>query len=116
MWFIGHITYYSRGKKMPITESEFTEISNVFKSLSHPTRLKIVTLLAVRPHYSYEIEESFDVDRSTVAKHLSVLKNQNIVTYERIGGKTLYELNCTCLPKIIGCIREHVLTDKISAG
>lgn len=94
---------------MPIADSEYNIISDIFKALAHPTRLKIVTLLSVRPHYSHELEESFTVDRSTIAKHLTVLKSCDIVSYERIGGKTSYELNCTCLPKIIGCLREHMI-------
>jgi len=78
--------------------------SEVFKALGHPTRLQIVEKLADGEQCVCVLLEMFDVDMSTLSRHLSVLKNAEIVTDERRGKNIFYRLRCHCILDMIECM------------
>jgi len=84
--------------------------AEVFKSLGHPTRLQIVEKLADGELCVCHILEMFDIDMSTLSRHLSVLKNAGVVIDERRGKNIFYTLKCPCLLKMIDCM-EKVLSE-----
>ena len=84
--------------------------AEVFKALGHPTRLQIVEKLAEGELCVCHILEMFNIDMSTLSRHLSVLKNTGVVTNERRGKNIYYSLKCPCLLKMIACM-EGVLED-----
>ena len=85
--------------------------SEVFKALGHPTRLQIVEKLADGELCVCHILEMFDIDMSTLSRHLSVLKNAGVVVDERRGKNIFYTLKCPCLLKMTECM-EGVLNDR----
>jgi ArsR family transcriptional regulator len=85
--------------------------AEVFKALGHPTRLQIVEKLADGEQCVCVLLEMFDVDMSTLSRHLSVLKNAGIVSDERRGKNIFYSLKCPCIVKMFVCM-EKVLTDR----
>ena len=73
-------------------------ISQTFKALSDPIRLKIVYLLAdVDSLCVCEIMASLQLSQSTTSRHLAYLKNSNLVTAERQGVWMHYQLNKNAL-------------------
>jgi len=85
--------------------------AEVFKALGHPTRLQIVEKLGDGELCVCHILEMFDVDMSTLSRHLSVLKNAGVVVDERRGKNIFYTLKCPCLLEMIECM-EKVLIDR----
>ena len=67
-------------------------ISNIFKALSHPTRLKIVKLLREKPLCVCDILPQLDSEQSNTSQHLSVLKNQGIVDSKKDGLMVIYRI------------------------
>src|SRR5665647_3429098 len=65
-----------RGEKMSNLGNQL--VSNVFKALSHPTRLQIVRLLKEKPLCVCEILPQIESEQSNTSQHLSVLKNQGL--------------------------------------
>lgn len=79
---------------MDLNEQFIDEFADIFKALSHPTRLCIVKRL-------YENEEGLnvtsiqkcvDISQSSVSQHLRILKQYNILDSERHGTEIQYIL------------------------
>ncbi|MFC3886169.1 ArsR/SmtB family transcription factor [Bacillus songklensis] len=64
-------------------------ITQTFKALSDPTRLRILHLLFQREHSVNEIAEKLGLLQSTVSHQLRFLKNLRLVKFRR-QGTTLY--------------------------
>lgn len=79
-----------RGEKMSNLGNQL--VSNVFKALSHPTRLQIVRLLKEKPLCVCEILPQIESEQSNTSQHLSVLKNQGIVDSTRDGIMVIYRI------------------------
>lgn len=80
--------------------------AEIFKSLGHPTRLQIVEKLADGEQCVCALLEMFDVDMSTLSRHLSVLKNAGVVVDERRGKNVFYSLRCPCILNMFDCLEE----------
>ena len=64
-------------------------VSQTFKALGDPTRIRILHLLSNKECSVNEIVETLDMRQSTVSHQLRFLKNLRLVKYRR-EGTTLY--------------------------
>ncbi len=64
-------------------------VSQTFKALSEPTRIRILHLLHEKEHSVNEIAKRLSLRQSTVSHQLRFLKNLRLVKYRR-AGTTLY--------------------------
>jgi len=83
--------------------------AKMLKALGHPTRLFIVEKLAKSERCVCELKEMIGVDMSTVSKHLSILKNADLVVDEKRGLQVFYSLRVKCVLKFLDCV-ENVIT------
>ncbi|WP_335872933.1 ArsR/SmtB family transcription factor [Bacillus sp. 2205SS5-2] len=72
-----------------LDEETLYSVSQMFKALSDPTRIKILHLLAQKEHSVNEIAENLSLLQSTVSHQLRFLKNIRLVKFRR-EGTTLY--------------------------
>lgn len=75
-----------------------------FKALSDPTRREIVTLLKDGRMSAGEIVSHFSSTNATISHHLSVLKQADLISDEKVGKYIFYELNTSVIDEIIGWI------------
>lgn len=75
-----------------------------FKALSDPTRREIVTLLRDGKLSAGEIVSHFSSTNATISHHLSVLKQADLISDEKVGKYIFYELNTSVIDEIIGWI------------
>ena len=80
--------------------------AEIFKSLGHPTRLQIVEKLADGEQCVCVLLEMFDIDMSTLSRHLSVLKYAGIVVDEKRGKNVFYSLKCPCILNMFECLEN----------
>lgn len=80
-------------------------MNDVFRALSDPTRREILELLRAGPRTSGEIAEKFSTSWATVSRHLSVLKDAELILAERDGQHVVYELNTTVFQDVV----EHLI-------
>nr|WP_275950923.1 metalloregulator ArsR/SmtB family transcription factor [Cytobacillus citreus] len=73
-------------------------VSQTFKALSDPTRIRILHLLFHGEHSVNEIAESLSLLQSTVSHQLRFLKNLRLVKFRREGTSLFYS-----------CDDEHVM-------
>ena len=68
-----------------------------FKALSDANRLKIVGLLAQRPHYVEELSEALGLGVSTTSHHLQYLAHAGLVSARAEGHYSIYSLQTEAL-------------------
>jgi DNA-binding transcriptional ArsR family regulator len=85
--------------------------ASVIKAMAHPTRLLIIDELSKHERCVGEITAMVGADKSTVSKHLLVLKNAGLIEDEKRGQMVYYTLTCACITKFFSCI-ETVLQDR----
>ena len=76
-------------------------IQNTLKALSDPSRREILELLRSGRHSAGEIAEKFPVSGAAVSKHLSVLKEADLIRDAREGKFIFYELNTSVLEEVM---------------
>jgi DNA-binding transcriptional ArsR family regulator len=69
-------------------------MTKIFKALSDGTRQEILRLLDGEDDRSVgDIVKNFNLSQPTISRHLSVLKEADLVTDERRGQHVMYRLN-----------------------
>ena len=72
-------------------------ITKVFKALADGTRQQILRLLEDRSYAVGDIVAQFDLSQPTISRHLSVLKEADLVIDQRRGQNVIYRLNDNAL-------------------
>lgn len=88
--------------------NEIEELTEVFKALSAPTRLRLVKLLAEHEGALCvnALARRLDVSQSAVSQHLRVLRQTGLVKSERRGSSVHYLLDQDSLKQHIAKLRE----------
>ena len=76
------------------------------KALSDPTRREILNLLKTGSMAAGDIAAQFDMTAAAVSRHLSVLKDADLIRDSREGKYIFYELNASVLEEILLWITE----------
>ncbi len=76
-------------------------LQNTLKALSDPTRREILGLLKKGKMSAGDIVEKFPVSGAAISRHLSVLKDADLIRDERDGKFIYYELNASVLEEIM---------------
>jgi len=87
-------------------------VANIFKALSHPTRLQIVRLLKEKPLCVCDILPQIESEQSNTSQHLSVLKAQGIVDSKKDGLMVIYRIKSPEVYEMID-IAENILLRQI---
>lgn len=76
-------------------------MQDTLRALADPTRREILALLRAGPLTAGQIAEKFPVSAAAVSRHLSVLKEADLVRDQREGKYIYYELNASVLEEIL---------------
>ena len=76
-------------------------LHNTLKALADPIRREILNLLKSGEMTAGEITEQFDVTGPSISRHLSVLKEADLIRDKREGKFIIYELNASVLEEIM---------------
>ena len=76
-------------------------IQHTLKALSDPIRREILELLKAGRRSAGEIAEQFPVSGAAISKHLSVLKDADLIRDAREGKFIFYELNTSVLEEVM---------------
>lgn len=80
-------------------------LQQTLKALSDPTRREILNLLKSGRLSAGEIADHFSITPTAVSRHLSVLKDADLIWDTREGKFIFYELNTSVLEEIMLCSR-----------
>ena len=87
--------------KVGVVLNEKSQARDVYGAVSDSTRREILRLLAeVEELPLYEITVHFQMGRTAVSKHLTILKDADLVIARKVGRETRYRLNAAPLKEI----------------
>ena len=76
-------------------------IQSTMKALSDPVRREILGLLKTGRLSAGEIADQFPISGAAVSKHLSVLREADLIRDTRDGKYIFYELNTSVLEEVM---------------
>ncbi|MFE3058967.1 ArsR/SmtB family transcription factor [Nocardia sp. NPDC059239] len=87
----------------PLTAQAATELAAVFKALSDPVRLRLLSVIV--SHTGQEacvcdISDGFDVSQPTISHHLRVLREAGLLSSERRGSWVYYRVEPAALHQL----------------
>lgn len=81
-------------------------MQDMIHALADPTRREILNLLKQSELSAGDITAHFSISGAAISRHLSVLKDADLIRDERRGKFIYYELNATVLEEILLWITE----------
>ena len=84
-------------------------IADLFKGFADPTRVHILSLLAVEELCVTDIAERVDLSQSAISHQLRILKQMYLIKFRREGKNILYSLADDHEKTILQMGLEHVL-------
>ena len=73
---------------------------DIFQAIADPTRRAIIALIAIQAMTPNAIAENFNTTRQAVSKHLRILTECELVTYEQKGREIYYSLEVDKMKEI----------------
>lgn len=98
-----------RAKNNLLDDNTYYELAETFKIFGNPTRLKILSLLAVEDLCVCDLSEGLNMSQSAVSHQLSTLRSKNLVKYTKEGKQARYSLADRHVIEILNIGIEHVL-------
>ena len=81
-------------------------LQQTLKALADPIRREILNMLKSGRMSAGEITDHFSVTAASISRHLSVLKEADLIRDTREGKFIFYELNASVLEEIMLCITD----------
>ena len=76
-------------------------LQQTLKALADPTRREILNLLKSGTKSAGEISDHFDITAAAISRHLSLLKEADLIEDTREGKYIFYTLNASVLEEIL---------------
>lgn len=76
-------------------------LQQTLRALADPTRREILNMLKKGSMPAGDIAERFNVSQAAISRHLSVLKEAELISDRRDGKFIYYELNASVLEEIM---------------
>ena len=81
-------------------------LQNTLKALADPTRRAILNMLKKQDLSAGEISGQFEISDAAISRHLSVLKEANLIHDRRDGKFIIYELNVSVLEELMLWVKD----------
>lgn len=90
-------------------ENEMEDMISIFKTLSDPSKVRIISTLSKRKSLSVSsIAKILEMEISLVSHHLSTLKMLGFVKPRKEGRQVFYSIEDDCIIDILQRARDHV--------
>jgi len=90
-------------------EEKLEELAEFFKALSHPVRLKIISILIEGKQCVKNLGEVLNMSQPSVSQHLSILRSRGIVGWKREGSIICYYIKDERILKLYDMIIKEEL-------
>ncbi|HET9017683.1 MAG TPA: metalloregulator ArsR/SmtB family transcription factor [Thermomicrobiaceae bacterium] len=97
-------------------EAELRELVETYKALADETRLRLLGLVAERPHTGKELAEALGVTAPVVSHHVEKLKRAGLLRELREGRARVYGLNRETLARLGRAQLEQSAVEAEPAG
>lgn len=91
-----------------IPEDQIVDISEIFKLLGDPSRMRIVAALRIKELCVGDLSALMEISMSGVSHQLRLLKNSRIVKTRREGKMVYYSLDDSHIEELIDVALRHI--------
>lgn len=67
--------------------------AELFRTLGHPARIRVLELLSERDHAVHELLDEIDIEASNLSQQLAVLRRAGLVEQRREGSEVVYAIS-----------------------
>jgi DNA-binding transcriptional ArsR family regulator len=93
---------------IPVNENEIHELSDTFKLLGDPTRLKIIDALSKGEQNVTEIASGLAMTQSAISHQLRLLRNMRMVKFRKERKTVIYSLDDEHVQRLFLQALEHI--------
>jgi DNA-binding transcriptional ArsR family regulator len=94
-----------------IEDDNVIKLSNIYKALGDPTRIKILYALTLKELCVCDIADIIGMSQSAVSHQLRILRNLRLVKYKKEGKIVFYSLNDQHVIDLFNQGLEHIKHD-----
>lgn len=87
--------------------------AELFKTIGHPVRIKILHLLQGGERCVCEMIEEIDIEQSNFSQHLGILKKQGLLDSRKEGQRVIYWIAYPSVMQLLDAA-EQTLSDQIA--
>ncbi len=92
--------------KQYMKDEQIKEISKLMKSISHPTRFKILCLLRDNEMSVKDLTDELETTNSNITQHLNILRNQGVIEYRRDANYIFNSINDWRILELLRKLRQ----------
>jgi DNA-binding transcriptional ArsR family regulator len=82
--------------------------ANIFRALSHPTRIAILEVLRDRELSAGTIQEKLGIEQANLSQHLTILRSNQIVLNRKDGNQVFYSIRNPVLVQVLDIMRQYI--------
>ncbi len=80
--------------------------AELFRTLGHPARIRIIELLSERDRPVHELLAAIDIEQSNLSQQLGVLRRAGLVSQRREGGEVVYAASVPAVAELLRVARR----------
>lgn len=103
-----HKENIAAAKRIMLKDDDASKLSEVFKVLGDPTRIKIINALSRCELCVCDIAEILGMTHSAISHQLRLLRNLRLVKYRKEGKMVIYSLDDEHILQLFSQGMEHV--------
>ena len=82
--------------------------ANIFRALSHPTRIAILEVLRDHELSARTIQEKLGIEQANLSQHLAILRSNQIVVNRKDGNQVFYSIRNPVLVQVLDIMRQYI--------
>ena len=82
--------------------------ANIFRALSHPTRIAILEVLRDHELSARTIQEKLGLEQANLSQHLAILRSHQIVVNRKDGNQVFYSIRNPVLVQVLDIMRQYI--------
>lgn len=83
--------------------------AQLFKALAHPARIRVLEVLATRPHAVAELLPVIGLEASHLSQQLGVLRRAGLVTVHRDGAAAVYAVSDAQIGELLAVAKRMLV-------
>ena len=107
-----NVEFQANGDQCPYEIEIIARLSEAFKILGDPTKLRICMLLSKEELPVSQIAQELDLSDSAASHSLRILRNLRLVKFRREGKMIYYSLDDEHVKELIRVGYDHILEEK----
>lgn len=105
-----------RAQQLMPSDDEVAQLSEFFKAMGDPSRIRIMWALAEQEMCGCDLAELLGITKSAISHQLKHLRGVNLVDYRREGKRSIYYLADDHVRVLFSNANEHIHEDECDCG